>query len=527
MTKGSPGRTRCRDPHTFWKFISFYIILESCAKRKAFPAKTTASNQGLCSTYSRMNHPQGGDPGEIFQKIETLPQQQASWIGLSASRQTRDDGFFRLQDYLLWKTLTFAVDLNDYTNLTLVNKEWNGLVRKLLPSLVKKLYQLMKKPCLLEEDLHVWTDVLVALENRTCLFYRGDGTGNSRRWPYLQPQFSICFMSFVYKASIQRDPLKHDARLYKITCDQLVTFSRATVDLLWDAVKEDGQSSAEKLESIVNIAARWHSYIETVIGLGDYLNQYYVKYHSLATLLQVAEQALVGAWTGSLQSQDLGSVQNFLHDIGQVSAASLTHDQLQLFLDARNVCDALRGLLPNPLPASWVSVCDTYSLQMPVIDAILETACEMKQKTKEAAPDANKPIVIRYGGNSTEVHPGCLFLTSSTFLKNLHLQPGDEIKLDIPVVAMEKALEFYQLYNETPCPQVTTPLRTMRGQELFGETFWEFLDTMSLEELFGVVSVASMLGQKELLDAGCFTLTLMLRDRSPEEMRQLFGIHQG
>lgn len=475
------------------------------------------------------------NPEESFRRV-SVPQ-QPSWIGVERGETSRrhqndnSDPQFVLEDFVLWSVLSYAVDSHggDCLNLLLVSKEWKSLVLKLYPPIIMKINHLMQKQQpITQANLTVcWTNVLHDLKQKDCLLYRKGVVKN--HWPVLQPQFNVTLMHFCYKVCTQRAPHELSQLLYETTTEYLKQYSRQTVNALWGAVHAH-DSPLEKVKNIVDIVHGWKGFLTTVAALTHYLERCYCQKHSLTVIKQVAERALVQAWTDSVEAENTGVLIDLLHQVGRLDLRpSSDADQPVLLLNASDVCETMLEIAPNPLPTPWIPVRDAYSIAQTNFSNILEDARQMREQAaaaeQQVTETSSKPIVIRcQGGSQYRFSHDSHFVKSSGFLKKLHLQPGDVIKVDIPQTSMEKVVEFYAMDEINPCPTPEAPIRANTFQEVLGNVYGEWLDAIPYHLMFEIINSANALELKKLINAACFKVAFMIKSKSPAEIRQIFSI---
>ena len=101
---------------------------------------------------------------------------------------------------------------------------------------------------------------------------------------------------------------------------------------------------------------------------------------------------------------------------------------------------------------------------------------------------------------------------SSCLLKNI-LKPQ-----------MERVLEFMELHHHTPMPTIPKPLP---GQStlvvLVGNAFSNLVE-IPHAELFSLINAAAYLEIQPLLDLACAKMATLIIDKTPEQIRETFGI---
>tara|TARA_B100000674_G_scaffold489564_2_gene503760 strand:- start:286 stop:783 length:498 start_codon:yes stop_codon:yes gene_type:complete len=91
--------------------------------------------------------------------------------------------------------------------------------------------------------------------------------------------------------------------------------------------------------------------------------------------------------------------------------------------------------------------------------------------------------------------------------------------------SLEKIIEFCNHYTENnDFNEIEKPLRSSKMEDVIPPWYASFVDSMEMELLFEVVKGANYMAIKPLLDLCCAKIASMIKGKSPEEIRETFGI---
>ena len=93
---------------------------------------------------------------------------------------------------------------------------------------------------------------------------------------------------------------------------------------------------------------------------------------------------------------------------------------------------------------------------------------------------------------------------------------------------MKKVLEYCDVHKEDECmDESEDKFDVKRINNIVSDwdkTFINSIDSIEGEELFEIILAANYLDIRSLLDLGCKTVADKLKGKSPQEIRDLFGI---
>ena len=188
-----------------------------------------------------------------------------------------------LEGLLLWKVLEFALNVQDYGKLSLVNKEWNHAVRTIQPPIVAEIEHLVRNremetaedgPINLPRCRALLEEVFAMLKQRDCVLYdtktcsKSNADESSTCWPHrLQPQFHVVLMRLVLAMGRHR---VGDVR------DLSLTFVRSLASDIygpncgctrsrWERNEEEDYFSA--CQELCYAWQRWEGVVKTVVSV--------------------------------------------------------------------------------------------------------------------------------------------------------------------------------------------------------------------------------------------------------------------
>jgi len=106
-------------------------------------------------------------------------------------------------------------------------------------------------------------------------------------------------------------------------------------------------------------------------------------------------------------------------------------------------------------------------------------------------------------------------------------QPEDEVQ-EIPLPNIKssilvKVIEFLTHYKEELMTDIEKPLKSSNMNEVVQEWYADFVN-VEQEILFELILAANFMDIKPLLDLTCATVASMIKEKTPEEIRQHFSI---
>ena len=120
----------------------------------------------------------------------------------------------------------------------------------------------------------------------------------------------------------------------------------------------------------------------------------------------------------------------------------------------------------------------------------------------------------------------------SNYLNNLvessnEISGEEEMKIVLSSInnkTLEEIINFLKYYDTNPFKQIPKPLRSDDLSACVDEWYVKYLENMELELLFEVIKSANFLEIESLLDITCAKVATMLKGKSVEEIRNIFGI---
>ena len=156
----------------------------------------------------------------------------------------------------------------------------------------------------------------------------------------------------------------------------------------------------------------------------------------------------------------------------------------------------------------------------------------MAEKAASEAPAAPDPcrMVTLTSKEGNELKVKYDIAMQSKMLREALEEDDDDEQTAIPVpnldhATLKKAMEFAEHYIETKMAEIDKPLKSANLNECVDEWYARFVD-MPQEELFALILGANYLDMRPLLDLACAKVASMIKGKSPQEIRQTFGINQ-
>ena len=115
----------------------------------------------------------------------------------------------------------------------------------------------------------------------------------------------------------------------------------------------------------------------------------------------------------------------------------------------------------------------------------------------------------------------------SLVLRNMIEDTGLEGEIPIPntrIQILKKALEYCSYYKGKEIPKIKKPLPSANLSEFLEEWDFKFIDIEKVEDLIDLIVCANFLDIEGLLDLGCAKIASMIKGRTVEEIREIFGI---
>ena len=464
--------------------------------------------------------------------------QQAAWVGLKQPKGFQptinkdDDGQHQKNPLhihlILWNVLGFALgDPHDYSSLAAINKTWNMMVSKLVPSIIFRIKRcLVPRSVITKLNMDLLTDVFDMLESRDCPLYRQDQNEQvssiASVWPRLQPQFLLTLIRFSYAAATQRSPNNWTEDMYQIVCAFLDGFGQRTSQGMIK-ILEDFELDTNKawtcFQCINSQWLAWEGTVNSVESICGYLNKYHVAHHGLQTISDCASTSLVKHLANVVEKKHVDSVQKLL-DIMQSRGCSVPRELLSQSYKCIEKIRCLplsEGRWKETLP----SMEPTKIIFSQIRSSMEKTINESKQADSSVLLEDGVSII--FPDKQTRL-VSAHFVESSGLLKQLHLTSGAVIYWDeVLSTAFDKAIEFYRIDAETRIPSISTPLRSRNMEELIGQEAGRLMIELEREELFRIITLSNFLDLKKLMDASCAQIANLIRGCSATEIRQIFN----
>lgn len=117
---------------------------------------------------------------------------------------------------------------------------------------------------------------------------------------------------------------------------------------------------------------------------------------------------------------------------------------------------------------------------------------------------------------------------SNLVKESLEEDDGSNDVLNVPLQNVSshilmKVIAFGHHYLQEPMTPIQTPFRSSRIEELVQPWYVEFVRVPQLM-LFELVAAANFMDIEPLLDLTCLAVSILIKGRSPEELREMFHI---
>ena len=163
-------------------------------------------------------------------------------------------------------------------------------------------------------------------------------------------------------------------------------------------------------------------------------------------------------------------------------------------------------------------------------------AQDKKRMTDLVLNESKVIILVTQENEEFEVNEDIVSL--STFIRSMvgneERQEQEEergMKKRIPLenvssCVLEKVIEFMTMFHQTKMNEVPKPLPT-NNLSLYVQTeFVTFINSTKLDVLMKLITAANYLDIKPLLELGCTKVACMIKGKSPEVIRETFGMVQ-
>lgn len=122
--------------------------------------------------------------------------------------------------------------------------------------------------------------------------------------------------------------------------------------------------------------------------------------------------------------------------------------------------------------------------------------------------------------------PRSAVILSKFFKDMLEEIKGEQIELPAPDVeeeVLKKIVEFCKHYTKEKMVEIEKPLKSANLREVVDEWYAKYIE-VDMPLLFKLIMGANYLEIQPLLDLGCAKVASQIKNKSPEEIRETFGI---
>ncbi|CAB9524043.1 expressed unknown protein [Seminavis robusta] len=508
----------------------------------------------------------GSDKGKKRFNMISIPQ-KFEWTGISSiisqdnnkhhhnnkptdADTDTDDILTIMEGLILWNVLGFALaDTKDYVCFSAVNKEWNQVVRTLVPPVMYQIKAVLdhnnnnksRDELILQvKDLELLTAVLEMVPDKDSAIYRQDNRRQHLEWPHLQPPFAMIVMRFVFAASTKRN--KFSSNMYEMVCCFLEKISIQTAHQMIKTFYNNNSNTANILENLVQLWVTWEGMVGIVEAIAGHLSRYYAAQNSLLSLTQHARHCFVAVLLSGPEFP-YGLAELLGHMQGTKVLNNMPRD---LVLRAYHASIAIASF-PTELQQHWDQVggfgviLQAYNqIKAQVEESILPSEEEEEEEEEEQIAQvvgqpqhqeeeekANFHLTLMFP-NGTKLNALHHFVESSILLKNMHFANGDAIRWhgDEDIPHFVKALVFYALDEKTPMPP-TFPAPLPHGVHLTSilgaenAQFARLVEPHSAQELLVLIHFCSFLNLEKLATLCGMAIALKIREMNPAELRTI------
>lgn len=112
------------------------------------------------------------------------------------------------------------------------------------------------------------------------------------------------------------------------------------------------------------------------------------------------------------------------------------------------------------------------------------------------------------------------------------IEEDNDTESDVPItftitnvrtLVLTKVIEYCTHYQEEPMTPITTPLKSSKIEDLVQPWYASFVQ-LEQPMLFELVTAANYMDIKSLLDLTCLAVSIYIKGKSAEELRQIFNI---
>ena len=109
----------------------------------------------------------------------------------------------------------------------------------------------------------------------------------------------------------------------------------------------------------------------------------------------------------------------------------------------------------------------------------------------------------------------------------INIMLDDENNDDIPLMnvndkCMIKIIEFMKYYHTNKMKNIEKPLKSSNLKDIIQEWYADFID-LEQDFLFSLVNAANYLDIQPLLNLGCAKIASLIKNKSPEEIKEIFN----
>jgi S-phase kinase-associated protein 1 len=94
---------------------------------------------------------------------------------------------------------------------------------------------------------------------------------------------------------------------------------------------------------------------------------------------------------------------------------------------------------------------------------------------------------------------------------------------NVKSIVLHKVIEFCEYYQKEEMSAIQTPLKSAKLEDLVQPWYAQYVKVDQVM-LFELVTAANFMDIKPLLDLTCLAVSVMIKGKSPEELRKIFNL---
>jgi len=96
---------------------------------------------------------------------------------------------------------------------------------------------------------------------------------------------------------------------------------------------------------------------------------------------------------------------------------------------------------------------------------------------------------------------------------------------NIDAELFEHILNFMEHYSKEPMKDIPKPINSTDMKSMVGDWYGNFISSLNEEILINIILASNFLHIQSLLDLGCAQVAIKIRQKTPDEIRDIFKIN--